>query len=181
MTILDKIKDRIKNPALAELVKEQSLKDLLVKREFHISQSYLQREFFSRAVDPELPELAIRLGEGVGEITGKFKKRLVPFAIPFSATFTIQGVEFTATRKVVTLKLEQVGPIDLDWLTRKVVQRIPSLTMVGDLMACDLSKVPRLAELFGYRVKGINPWDFITLKELAFRDGEITGKVGVVL
>jgi hypothetical protein len=182
MAILDRIKERIKNPALAELVKDQNLKDLLVKREFRITQGYLQREIFSRAVDEELPEFSVKLGEGYGQVSGKVKKRLLPFTIPFSATFTIQGVEFSATRKLVLLKLEQVAPVDFDWLTRKFVERIPCLSMMGgDVIACDLAKVPRLAELFSYRITGLNPWDFIVLKELAFREGEVAGKVGVVL
>jgi hypothetical protein len=177
----DRIQERLKNPALVELVKEQSLKDLLVKREFRISQSYLQREFVDRALDDEIQEFQIALFAGYGEMTGRIKKRLLPFAIPFSATFTIQGMEFSSARKCVFLKLEQVGPIDLDWLTRKVVERIPFLSCTGDLICCDLTRVPRLAELFAYRVKGIDLWDFITLKELSLKDGEIVGRVGVVI
>ena len=176
----DKINEKIKNPALAELVKEQSLKDLLLKREFRISQGYLQREFLSRDLDEEIVEISIVLFDGYGEIKGKMKKRFLP-ALPFSATFTIQGVEFSAARKCVLLKLGKVGPIDLDWLTRKVVQRIPFLSCMGDLITCDLTRVPRLAELFAHRVKGLSVWDFVTLKKLDLKDGEIVGRVGVVL
>lgn len=180
-SLKEKLQDRLKNPALAELVKEQSLKDLLIKREFHISQSYLQREVVDRVLDDEIIELSISLVDGFGKLAGKVKKRLLPFAIPFSATFTIQGTEFSSARKCVWLKLEQVGPIDLDWLTKKVVQRVPFLSCMGDVIACDLTCVPRLTELFAYRVKGINIWDFITLKELSLKDGEIIGRVGVVV
>jgi hypothetical protein len=181
MSIFDRVKDRIKNPALHELVKEQSLKDLLVKREFHLSQSYLQREFLNRAQDEEMLDLCLELFDGYGELSGKVKKRLIPFPISFSATFTIQGMEFSSARKCVFMKLEKVGPIDLDWLTKKVVERIPFLNCSGDLISCDLTRVPRLAELFAYRVKGINPWDFIALKQLSLQEGEIVGRVGVVL
>ena len=181
-SLKDKIKDRISDPAFQDLVKEQSLKDLLTKREFHISQAYLQREILSKAVDDEILELNLALSDGYGEISGKMKKRLIPFAIPFTATFTIQGMEFSGARKIVFLKLDQVGPIDLDWLTRKVVERIPFLScMGGDMISCDLTRVPRLAELFAYRVKGISIWDFITLKELGLKQGEIVGRVGVVI
>jgi hypothetical protein len=180
MGILDRLQ-RLKNPALVELVKEQSLKDLLLHREFRISQGYLQREFMVRATDDEIPELAIALLEGSGEISGKMKKRLLPFAIPFSAKFTIQGIEFSSARKCVFIKLEEVGPIDLDWLTKKVVGRIPFLSCMGDLIVCDLTRVPRLAELFSANVMGKSVWDFITLKELHLKDGEIVGRVGVVL
>ncbi len=181
MGILDKLRDKLKNPALAELVKEQSLKDLLVKREFRLSQAYLQREFLDRARDEEIVEFSLALADGYGEIKGRMKKRMLPFAIPFSATFTIQGLEFSAARKCVFLKLEQVTPIDLDWLTKKVVQRIPFLSCMGELITCDLTRVPRMAELFAYRVKGINPWDFIAMKELSLREGEIVGRVGVII
>jgi hypothetical protein len=186
MGILDKLRDkfqeRLKDPALTGLVKEQSLKDLLIRREFRISQGYLQREFLSKALDDELLELSIALFDGYGEINGKIKKRLLPFPISFSATFTMQGLEFSSARKCVLLKLEKVAPIDLDWLTRKVVQRIPFLSHLGgDLISCDLTRVPRLAELFAYRIKGISFWDFITMKELTVKEGEIVGRVGVVI
>ena len=179
--VKDRVKERLNDPALAELVKEQSLKDLLVRREFRLSQGYLQREFVNRAIDEEMQELSIALFDGYGEMSGKVKKRLLPFAIPFSATFTVQGMEFSSARKCVLLKLEKVGPIDLDWLTKKVVERIPFLSCMGDLITCDLTRVPRLAELFAYRIKGISIWDFITLKELSLKDGEVVGRVGVVL
>ena len=178
--LTDRINERIKDPALVELVKEQSLRDLLTKRAFRISQGYLQREFLNRAIDEEIVEFSIALFDGYGELSGKMKKRLLP-AIPFSATFTIHGMEFSAARKCVQLKLEKVGPVDIDWLTRKVVQRIPFLDYSGDLITCDLTRVPRLRELFAYRIKGLDIWNLITLKELSLRDGEIVGRVGVVL
>jgi hypothetical protein len=188
MGIIDKIKkrsleelDKMKNRSLAELVKEQSLKDLIIKREFRISQRYLQREILDPARDEEIQELAIHLGDSFGEIRGKIKKRFVPFAIPFSVTFSISSVEFSTTRKQVLLKLEQVTPLDLAWVTKKFVEKIPFLSFSGDLVACDLMKVPRLAELFAYRVKGVDPWDHITLKGLELSEGEIVGRVGVVI
>jgi len=177
----EKVSQRLKNPALTELVKEQSLKDLLIRREFRLPEPYLQREFLSKALDDELLELSLTLFDGYGQISGKVKKRLIPFPISFSARFSIQGMEFSSARKVVFLKLDQVSPIDLDWLTKKVVQRIPYIEYVGDMIACDLAQVPSLARLFDRRVKGISPWDFITLKELSLKDGEIVGRVGIVL
>ncbi|WP_224983553.1 hypothetical protein [Geomonas agri] len=185
MGIIDKIKgriqDRLNDPAFMGLVQEQSLKDLLLRREFRITQEYLQREFLDKAVDDELVEFKLAIENGYCELSGRLKKRLVPFAIPFSASFTIEGIEFSATRKCVFLKHGPVTPLDLDWLTRKVVQRIPSLSMMGDLLVCDLNQVPRLAELFAHRVKGISIWDYITLKELWLKRGELGGRVGVVL
>lgn len=185
MGIIDKIKgriqDRLNDPAFMGLVQEQSLKDLLVRREFRIPEDYLQREFLDKALDDELVEFRLSIGNGFCEVTGRFKKRLVPFAIPFSASFTIQGIEFSSARKCVFLKLGPVSPLDLDWLTKKVVERIPSLSMMGEVLVCDLNRVPRLAELFAHRVKGISIWDYITLKELWMKRGEIGGRVGVVL
>ena len=181
--LTEKLTERI-NPALIELVKEQSLKDLLTRRAFHLSQAYLQREFLSRALDDEIVGFSIALFDGYGEISGKMKKRLLP-AIPFSATFTIHGMEFSSARKCVLLKLEKVGPVDIEWLTKKVVQHIPFLSVSGDLITCDLTRVPRLAELFAYRVKlgakELNFWDIVALKELSLKDGEVVGRVGVVL
>lgn len=179
--IQDRVRERLRDPAFTELVKEQSLKDLLLKREFHIPESYLQRELVGRALDDEVLELSLALYDGYGEIRGKIKKRLIPFPISFSARFVIQGMEFGSARKAVYLRLEQVEPIDIDWLTKKVVERIPFLSCFGDLIACDLTRVPRLTELFAYRVKGMSFWDFITLKELSLKDGQIVGRVGVVI
>lgn len=185
MGIIDKIKgriqDRLNDPAFMGLVQEQSLRDLLVRREFRIPQEYLQREFLDKALDDELVEFKLTIAHGYGEVSGRFKKRLVPFAIPFSASFTIQGIEFSAARKCVFLKLGPITPLDVDWLTRKVVERIPSLSMMGEVLVCDLNRVPRLAELFAHRVKGISIWDYLTLKELWLKHGEIGGRVGVVL
>lgn len=181
MGIFDRLREKLSNPALSELVKEQNLKELLVKREFRISQAYLQREFLTKVQDDEVHDLSIALLDGYGTVTGKVKKRLIPFAINFSATFTIQGMEFTATRKCVFLRLEQVTPIDLEWVTRRIVERIAYLSCTGNLITCDLNRVPKLAEMFAYRVKGMNPWDFIAMKEVRLQEGEIVGRVGVVI
>lgn len=185
MGIFDKLKERIQeklnDPSFMELVQQQDLKDLLTRREFRIPQSYLKREILSRAIDDEVPELDIKLCDGYGELSGKVKKRLIPFAIPFSATFTIQGIEFSEVRKCVFIRLDRVEPVDLDWLNRKVVERIPFLSVMGELVVCDLARVPRLAELFAYRVKGINVWDRVVLREMRIVEGEIVGRVGVVI
>lgn len=185
MGIFDKFKDRIQeklnDPSFMELVQEQSIRDLLVRREFHLPQAYLQREFLNQVIDDEIQELSLTIFDGYGEISGKMKKRLVPFAIPFSATFSIQGMEFSAMRKCVWLTIANVTPVDLEWLTRKMVERIPFLSCRGDLVVCDLTRVPRLAELFSHRIKGVSMWDYITLRELWLKEGEIVGRVGVVL
>jgi hypothetical protein len=186
MSLLDKLTEKLneRNPALAELMKEQSLKELFTKREFRLSQGYLQREFLARALDEEIVELTLTLRDGYGEVTGRMKKRLLP-AIPFSATFTIQGMEFSSARKCVLLKLEKLSPLDIDWLTKRVIGHIPFLSYAGEVITCDLTRVPRLAELFSRRIRlgsrELNVWDLVTLRELNLKEGEIVGRVGVVL
>jgi len=173
--------DRFKNPALLELVKDQRLKDLITRREFRVTEEYLHREFLSKAVDDELTELTLKLGAGFAELTGRVKKRLVPFAIPFSARFSLHSIDFTRRGKVVHLRLEELKPLDLDWLTRKLVQNIPFVSYGDGLVTLDLSRVPRLAEFYGYQVKGVRPSDFVVLKELLFCEGELIGRVGLIL
>ena len=173
--------DRFKNPALLELVKDQRLKELITRREFRLTEEYLHREILSKAVDDELTELTLKLGAGFAELTGRVKKRLVPFAIPFSARFSLHSIDFTRRGKVVHLRLEELKPLDLDWLTRKLVQNIPFVSYGDGLVTLDLSRVPRLAEFYGYQVKGVRPSDFVVLKELLFCEGELIGRVGLIL
>jgi len=45
----------------------------------------------------------------------------------------------------------------------------------------DLIKAPRLAGLLACQVKGFRPFDHIVLKELRFHEGEVVGRVGVML
>ena len=173
--------DRFKNPALLELVKDQRLKELITRREFRVTEEYLHREFLSKAMDDELTELALKLGAGFAELTGRVKKRLVPFAIPFSARFSLHSIDFTRQGKVVHLRLEELKPLDLDWLTRKLVQNIPFASYGDGLVTLDLTRVPRLAEFYGYQVKGVRPSDFVVIKELLFCEGELVGRVGLIL
>ena len=173
--------DRFKNPALLELVKDQRLKELITRREFRLTEEYLHREILSKAVDDELTELSLKLGAGFAELTGRVKKRLVPFAIPFSARFSLHSIDFTRRGKVVHLRLEELKPLDLDWLTKKLVQNIPFVSYGDGLVTLDLTQVPRLAEFYEYQVKGVRPSDFVVLKELLFCEGELVGRVGLIL
>src|SRR5690242_15005856 len=98
--------DFMKNKAVLELVRDPRLKDLVTKREFRISQEQLQREFVSQtAGEEELEDLALIVGEGFLELSGRVKKRPLPFSIPFSARFSLHSLEFSVRSKTVHLKL----------------------------------------------------------------------------
>lgn len=173
--------DRIKNPAFRELLRDQRLTELLTRREFRISEEYVHREFISQAGDDEMRNLLLRFRDGFGELAGEVKKRLLPFAVPFVVRFTIHGIEFSRMGKRIYLQLEEVRPVDLDWVTRRVVEKVPFVDFRDGLLVCDLTLVPRLATILAYRVGSARLADFLTLQELAFREGEIVGRVGVVL
>ncbi len=174
------ILDMLKNPALVEFMKDQRLRELVTKREFRISEEYLHRELLGAAGDEELQGLTLKLHDGYGEIAGTVKKRLLP-AIPFSARFRIGAVTFGPYEKKVHLAMEAVKPLDLDWVTRKMVERVPFLSWHEGKVACDLEKVPRLGDLLERRIGYRRASDLVTIKELVFRPGEIVARVGVVL
>ncbi len=161
--------DKLKNPALAGLIKDQRVRELITRREFRISDDYLQREFIDRAGDEELRELSLRFFDGHGELRGLVKKRLLP-AISFSARFTLHGVEFNSMGKRLHLAMEEVKPLDLEWVTRRIVERVPFLTYNDGLVTCDLTGVPRLADLLAFELKGMQLANLVTLREIAFQE-----------
>lgn len=173
--------DKLKSTALLELVRDPRLKELVTKREFRLSQEELHREFATRAADEELQELALTVVEGFLEVSGRVKKRLIPFAIPFSARFSLHSIDFSPHNKAIHLRLEEMKPLDLDSLTKKVVEKVPFLSFADGLVTVHLAKVPRLAGLFACQVHGFRPFDHIVLKELRFHEGEVVGRVGVML
>ena len=173
--------DLLKNPALLELIKDQRLKEIVTRREVRVSEDYFHREFVSRALDEEIQELSMRFLDGYGEISGKVKKKLLPFSVPFSARFELQRVDFTPKEKIIYLKIEEVKPLDVEWVTRKIVEKIPFLAYGDGVIACNLTQVPKLADFFGYHVKGIKVCDFLTIKELLFKEGELVGRLGICL
>lgn len=173
--------DKLKSVPFLDLIQDQRLKELVTRREFRLSEEYLHREFLSRAEDAELTELGLKLEEGFATLSGKLKKAPLPFAIPFAARFAVHSVDFSGRGKLVHLKLEEVKPLDLDWVTRKLVGKVPFLSYADRLLACDLTKVPRLAELFACRVRGFYPADYLVLKELSLRKGEVVGRLGLCL
>ena len=173
--------DKIKSGALLDLVRDPRLKELVTRREFRISEEDLRREFLNRAPDKEVPELSVAISEGFFEISGKVKKKLLPFAVPFSARFSLHSLEFTPRTKAVHLRLEELKPLDMDWLTRRLVEKLPFLSFGEGLVSVDLLKIPRLAPLLTSQVKGFHPFDHIVLKDLNFYQGEVVGKLGVML
>ncbi|MBT0652162.1 hypothetical protein [Geomobilimonas luticola] len=181
MGIFDRLNNTLKNPAFKELLKDQRLKEVVTRREFRVTEEYFQREFLDLAMDEELRGLSLRFFDGYGEIAGEVKKRLLPFAIPFTARFTVQKVAFTTWEKQVYLQVEQIKPLDLEWVTARLVGKIPFLSCRDGVIACDLARVPRLAEFFSYSLKGMRLADMLTVKELSLREGELVGRLGVCL
>ena len=174
--------DKLKSTAFLELIQDPRLRELVTKREFRVSQEELHREFLKQtAGEEELQELALIVGEGFLELSGRVKKRLLPFAIPFSARFSLHSLEFSVRSKTVHLRLEELKPFELDSLTKKLVEKVPFLSFADGLVTVHLVKVPRLAGLLTCQVKGFRPFDHIVLKELSFRDGEVVGRVGLLL
>lgn len=170
-----------KKDEIVDLIKDPRLRDLIVRREFRLTEEYLHEEVFSKLCDEELTDIAFVVGDGSAQLSGKVKKRLLPFAIHFSARFSIHSVVFSHKKRVVNLKLEELKPLDMDALTRKLVEKIPFLSYADGLVTLDLARVPRLAELFSYEVRGMKPFDFVVLKDVAFCPGEVVGKLGVIL
>jgi len=173
--------DLLKNPALLSLIKDQRLREIVTRREIRVSEEYFHREFVCRALDEEIQELTMKFLDGHVQISGTMKKKLLPFGIPFSARCMVERVDFTPKQKKIYLSMAEVKPLDVDWVTRKLVAKIPFLSYGDGLLACDLTLVPRLAYFFGYHVKGITVCDFLTIKELLFREGELVGRLGVCL
>ena len=172
--------DMLKHPALAGLIQDQHLKELLMRREFRLTEEYLHREFVSQAADEEIHNPELKFFDGFGEIRCQVKKRLLP-TISFSARFAVHGVEFSNMGKKIHLRVEQVKPFDCDWVTKRFVDKVPFLSFSDGILTCDLTQVPRLAHLFSYQVKGFRVADFVTLKELAIGEGEIVGRLAMVI
>jgi hypothetical protein len=173
--------EKLKNSALFELIKDQRLSEVITRREVRLSEEYFHREFVSKAVDEEIQELALKFCNGYGEISGKVKKRLLPFSVPFSARFTVQRVDFTPREKQIYLAVEQVKPFDLEWVTSRVVGKIPFLSYGDGIITCNLAKVQRLERFFTYEVKGVKVCDYLTIKELLLKDGEMVGRLGIII
>jgi len=174
--------DKLKGGALLELARDPRLKELVTKREFRVDQEELRRELLKQAAgEEELQELAVTVGEGYLELAGKVKKKLLPFAIPFTARFSLHSLDFSPHAKAVHLRLDEMKPFEVDALTRKLVEKVAFLSFDDGLVTVPLDKVPRLGSLLNSQVRGFRPFDHIVLKELRFHDGEVVGRVGVLL
>ncbi len=176
-----KIFNKLSNPILKQFMQDQNLRDLFMKREFRITEEFFQRELAAGGEDDDIRELEVRFHEGYGEITGKVRKKPLPFDIPFSARLSVQRVEFTPEGKYLVLKADQVKPFSLDWVTARIVGRAPFLSWHEGSITCDLTRVPKLAPLFKRELKGIRPLDFVTLREVAFEPGALVGRVKIVI
>ena len=94
------ILNMLKNPALLDLIKDQRLKEIVTRREVRFSEDYFHRELANKAMDEDIQELSMKFFDGYGEISGKVKKKLIPFSIPFSVRFTVERVFFTPKDKM---------------------------------------------------------------------------------
>ena len=176
-----KILEKISNPLLKQFMQDQNLRDLFTKREFRITEEFFQRELVAGGEDDEIRELEVKFHDGYGEITGKFRKKPLPFDIPFSARLSVQRVDFTPEGKYIVLKIDEVKPFSLDGVTAKLVGRAPFLAWQDGAITCDLARIPKLAPLFGTEVKGIHPLDFVTLRDVTFQPGALVGRVKIVI
>lgn len=79
------------------------------------------------------------------------------------------------------LKADEVKPFSLDWVTAKIVGRVPFLSWRNGVITCDLERIPKLAQLFAKEVKGSRPLDFVTLRDVTFQPGALVGRVKIVL
>ena len=176
-----KIFDKISNPLLKQFMQDQNVRDLLTKREFRITEEFFQRELVAGSEDDEIRELEVRFYDGYGEITGKVRKKPLPFDIPFSARLSVLRVDFTPEGKYFLLRTDEVKPFSLDWVTAKIVGRVPFLSWRDGVVTCDLARIPNLAPMFGAEVKGIRPLDFVTLRDVTFQPGALVGRVKIVI
>jgi hypothetical protein len=176
MSILHKLK----NPVLAAFLRDQQLPELFRRREFRLTEAFLRREVFSQATDDEILNLDLVVHDGFAEVRGAVKKRFLP-TIPFSFRVRVAGIEFNSLGKRIHLAMEQVKPLDLDWVTRRLVERVPFLVYTEDRIMIDLERIPSLASSLSYRIKGVRVADHFTLRELTLRPGEVVGRLGVTL
>jgi hypothetical protein len=176
-----KLFDRLTNPLLKQFMQDQNLRELVTKREFRISEEFFRRELVGSGGDEDIREIDVRFYDGYGEITGKVRKKPLPFDIPFSARLSVYRVEFTPEGKSLLLKADEVKPISLDWVTAKIIRKVPFLSWQDGIIRCDLARVPKLAPVFGAEVKGIRPLDFVTIRDVTFQQGALVGRIKLVI
>lgn len=170
------------DPRLLEFMKDQRIQEIISKREVRVTDDYLQTQFISKAVGGEVDELALTFHDGHAVLAGKVTKKVViPVTVPFSIRFSMKAVTFNKEEKTIRLNVDEIKPLDVDWVTKRIIEKLPFLTFEARQVTCDLTQVPQLAELFGYQVKGINVADLIAFRDMQIRKGELVGKVGLNL
>ena len=101
-----------------ELVKDPRVRDLVTRREFRISEEDLRKEFVSRVADEELQELDVVIGEGIPGDLRKNEEEAASVPSPvFGALLPAFPGVFPPPQNV-HLRLEELKPLDLDWLTK---------------------------------------------------------------
>ena len=101
--------------------------------------------------------------------------------LEFPVTVNCAKIDFTPEGKYLLLKADEVKPFSLDWVTARIVGKVPFLSWKEGIIACDLERVPKLAPLFAASVKGVRPFDFLTLRDVSFQQGALVGRVKIVI
>ncbi len=175
------IGDFLVKTALLGFIKDQKIKEIVTKREFRFSEEYLHGELVKRAGARKVNDLSLKIYDGYAQITGRVKQWPMPVPMPFLVRLGVHGTEFSSGSKNVFLRIDEVIPEDGELLIGQLTEKIPCLTYHKGMVVCNLAQVPRLGDLFGYRVKGIQVMDYVTVKELALNKGELVARLGVRL
>lgn len=171
---------KLKNSTFSAFLQDQHLPGLFRRREFRLTEAFLRRELLTQVADEEIPELDLELHDGYAEVRGVIKKRFMP-QLAFSLRLRVVGVEFNAMAKRLHLAVDDVKPLDVDWITRRLVERVSYLNYAAGRISIDLDRMPRLEIPLAYRIKGVRVADFFTIKEIHLRLGEVVGRLGVTL
>ncbi len=175
------ISDILGNAPLWDFIKDQNLREIITRKEFRVTEEYLNRELVTRVGSDKVKELSLKIYDGHAEVTGKLKQWPMPMSVPFLVRFELLGFEFNRNSRFVRLKVDLARPAGGDFFIGKLAEKIAFLTYEKGIATCDLAKVPLLSGLFGYHLKGTPVIDFVTIKELTLNKGEIVGKLGVSL
>lgn len=170
----------IQSETAREFLRDQSIGDLLIRRQFRLTQSQLNRMLLSLGDPESAGSLSMTLGEGVMELEGRVPLSMLP-AMTVRASLTIAGILTTRDGPVVRLRVESVHPLPVVPFISRIVERIPFLTYRDGLVHCHLHRLPGLDRILLQRVGSQRLVDILILRELHLRQNELTGRVGILL
>lgn len=178
--MLNRLIDTIQDETAREILKDQSIVDLLFRRRFRLTQSHLDRLLLALGETEWIRDLSMAFGEGVLEVKGRTNIRMLP-AVPFQLSLSVAGILTTEDGPVVTLRPESVDPLPLTPFIRFIIGHIPFLTYGEGLIHCHLRRVPGLDRILLQRVGRRRLADMLILRELNLHRDELTGRVGILL